>query len=363
MCLTRTIVHHWIINNELLEKKAVNMNRNLKLLAGIVIGIAVFISVIVFCYIFIIRDVDQNPDLNIIQNEIEKSPLVKNDPFIEQMVGELKRYYGKTISEKSTQAGLIGIRDFIMRNRPENRKAVFYTILMRAFPDYAHEIVKTLNKLDLYNQWLQDNKRMLSLMSATERNAALWAKRRELFGDDAEKIWSGDLLATEARKVKMQDTLAVLNKSDTTTIDEKIEVYQGALRDTYNGSPEEFFLKQNDLMAKIFFSIDSVQDQLKKMSPDQRQLEINRIRKKMGFSDQQIETMARRDADNTLRWETGLQYMKEREAVVQQYNGPEQEEKLKVLREQYFDDEAKTIELEEKDDFYRFKRPHIYGRN
>jgi hypothetical protein len=83
----------------------------------------------------------------------------------------------------------------------------------------------------------------------------------------------------------------------------------------------------------------------------------------MGFSDQQIETMARRDADNTLRWETGLQYMKEREAVVQQYNGPEQEEKLKVLREQYFDDEAKTIELEEKDDFYRFKRPHIYGRN
>jgi hypothetical protein len=83
----------------------------------------------------------------------------------------------------------------------------------------------------------------------------------------------------------------------------------------------------------------------------------------MEFTEKQLESMAKRDADNELRWEAGLQYMKEREAVVQQYTGPEQEEKLKALREQYFDDEAKTIELEEKDDFYRFKRPHIYGRN
>ena len=71
------------------------------------------------------------------------------------------------------------------------------------------------------------------------------------------------------------------------------------------------------------------------MSPEQRQLEINRIRKKMGLTEKQVESMAKRDADNELRWEAGLQYMKEREAVVQQYSGQEQEEKLSALREQY----------------------------
>jgi ribosomal protein L29 len=146
-------------------------------------------------------------------------------------------------------------------------------------------------------------------------------------------------------------------------MDEKVEVYQGTLHDAYEGTPEKFILDQDHLLTKVFFSIDSVQNELKQMSPDQRQLEINRIRKKMGLTEKQVESMAKRDADNELRWEAGLQYMKEREAVVQQYSGQEQEEKLSALREQYFDDEAKTIELEEKGDFYRFKRPHIYGRN
>jgi hypothetical protein len=234
---------------------------------------------------------------------------------------------------------------------------------MRAFPSYTDEILETLDRLDQYNQWLEDNKRILSQMSATERNAALWAKRRELFGDDAEKIWSGDLLATEARKVKMQDTLALLNKSDNTTIDEKLDVYQGTLHETYKGTPEEFFLNQNSIMAKIFFSIDSVQDQLKQLSPDQRQAEINKIRTKMGFTQEQVEELAKTDAENEQRWDTGLKYMQERDTIVNEFQEPEREEHLNALREKYFKDEAKTIELEEKDFFFRFKRPHIYGRN
>jgi hypothetical protein len=46
------------------------------------------------------------------------------------------------------------------------------------------------------------------------------------------------------------------------------------------------------------------------------------------------------------------------------FKGPEREEKLKALREKYFQDEANTIEREEENDnFFRFERPHIYGRN
>jgi hypothetical protein len=55
--------------------------------------------------------------------------------------------------------------------------------------------------------------------------------------------------------------------------------------------------------------------------------------------------------------------MEKRELIVKQYEGQELESKLKDLRKEHFGDEANTIALEEKDGFYRFKRPHIWGRN
>jgi len=335
------------------------MNRKWKR-SGIALGIAALVFVIVF---FFIHDPNPGTDQNEIPKEIGEAPLRGQDPLSDQYVNELKKYYGKTISDKATQAGLLDIRNSIMRSQPDKGKALFYALLNRAFPDQADAIMNTLDKLDQYNRWLEDNKTMLSQMTATERLAAMEKKRRELLGEDADNIWTGEELATEARRAKVQDALAALNESKDTTIDEKVEVYQGTLREAYEGTPENFILDQDHLLAKVFFSIDSVQDELKQMNPEARQQEINRIRKKMGFTDQQVEKMAKRDADKELRWEAGLQYMKEREAVVQQYSGTEQEEKLKELRKQYFHNEAKTIELEEKGDFFRFKRTHIYGRN
>ncbi len=49
--------------------------------------------------------------------------------------------------------------------------------------------------------------------------------------------------------------------------------------------------------------------------------------------------------------------------MVLQHEVQKLEERLDNLREQYFDDEANTTALEEKDGFLRFKRPDIYGRN
>ena len=240
---------------------------------------------------------------------------------------------------------------------------MFYAILKRAFPDYADEIMATLDKLDKYNSWFADNKKMLMGMNAGERSAALWQERMGLFGDDAAKIWSGDVLASEARKEKVKETLVILNKSDNTSIDRKVEMYQGALQNAYKDTPEEFILGQNHLMVTVFFSIDSVQDELKKMTPEQRQWEMDNIRRKMGFPEEQIAEMEKRDADRDLRWGKGLNYMQERDVVTKELKGAEREERLKALREQYFQDEAKTIELEEKDNFFRFKRPRVYGRN
>jgi hypothetical protein len=340
------------------------MSRKLKISAT-VFGIAV-LALIVFVFFFTIRDSKPGTFLrnqNQFQQELAKISLGTQDPLSDQFVKELMNYYGKTISEKATQASLFNLRKFIMSTHPGNGNDLFYNMIKRAFPGYADAIMATLDKLDRYNFWLKDNKDMLSKMTATERLAALEKKRKELFGEDAEKIWTGEELATEARKAKVQDAIAVLNESRDTTMDEKIDVFQGTLRETYGNTPDRFILDQGTYLSKVFFSLDSVQEVLKQMSSQDREQEINRIRKKMGLTDEQIEFMTKRDADNEMRWEAGLQYMKDRDKVVQKYEGQEQEEKLKELRKQYFDDEANTIELEEKDDFFRFKRPHIYGRN
>jgi len=322
---------------------------------AIVIGMTAIVFVIFFCYFLITHYTDNKSALIKIQEALGKNTSVES--FSDQLVKELQKYYGKTISDKSTQASLISIRALVMSTFPENGKVIFYNILKRAFPDYADEIMKTLDKLDQYGRWLEDNKTVHSKMDMEK-------KKRELFGEDADKIWSGDMLATEVRKAKMQDALAVINKSSDMTFDAKLNLYRNTLNDTYKGTPEEFFLDQKEILSKAFFSIDSVQNELKQMSPEQRQQEINNVRSKMGFDSHEIEEMVEIDAKHEQRWNIGLEYMQERNDIVENFKGSEKEEKLKALREKYFQDEANTIGREEENDnFFRFERPHIYGRN
>jgi hypothetical protein len=62
--------------------------------------------------------------------------------------------------------------------------------------------------------------------------------------------------------------------------------------------------------------------------------------------------------------DVGLKYMEERKRIVSEFQGDQQKEQLKALREKYFQDEAQTIQAEEEnDDFFRFERPRYFGRN
>jgi hypothetical protein len=281
----------------------------------------------------------------------------------DRLVKELKEYYGSTISKKSTQAILLKVRDYIYSLFPEDGEARFYNILKRAFPDLADEIIATLEKLDEYNRWEKENNVLLSEMNELERKGTIWEKRKEIFGDEAEEIWSDEIFAYEERKQNMKETIRLLDESYDTTIDEKLDIYISALHETYENSPEAYFLENKGLLAKVFFGIDSVQKELKQMNADRRQTEINEIRREMGFTQEQIERHEEIDAYRNSRWEKGLKYMEERDAITKEFEGPELEEKLKTLREKYFKHEAKTIELEENDNFFRYKRPRVYGRN
>jgi hypothetical protein len=298
------------------------------------------------------------------EKQSRESAGVNKKPSIEdRLVNELKKYYGSTISQKSTQAKLLKVKAFVSQLYPKDGDKRFYAILKKAFPDLADEIISVLFKMEKYKNWLADNAHVLSDMSKLEKEGLVWEKRKEFLGADAEEIWSEEVVAFEKKKIEMRETLSYLDKADDLTIYEKLAEYESTLKDVYEDSPEAFVLQNKSLHAKVFFSIESVQNELKQMEPDQRQMEINNIRREMGFTQQDVERMEEVDAYREKRWENGLAYMIEREGLSKEYEGAKLETQLDAMREKYFKHEAKTIKFEEEDGFFRFKRPRIYGRN
>ena len=347
------------------------VNGSRLLIAGIIILSALFFSYVIFAD----RSEDFQPgadgsdfmagyDTDRLPGSYSVKTAGKNALSLEdRLVAELQQYYGKTISERSTQVLLLRIKNFIAGLYPKDGDSRFYAILKRAFPDLADEIMLTLEKMEQYNTWLDENERTLSGLNDLEKQGMLWKKRSDLFGDDAEIIWSEEVLAYEKRKQEMKDTLRMLDGSNDTTIDEKLTVFKSTLSQAYTGSPEAYILESTDMLAKVFFGIDSVQEELSALEPDQRRQEIARIRKEMGYTLSQSEELQALDDRRDRRWENGLAYMNERDRIAQEFEGPQLDEQLKILREKYFNHEAKTIELEEKDGFFRYERQRIYGRN
>jgi len=343
-------------------------------ITGVIIAGVFLLSIIGFSYLFFTNQSGSNLAVeNKIKSNQKETLSGKNIPennetnrqlsIEDKLVNELKTFYGKTISEKSTQLILLKVKKFLVRLYPKDGDVRFYNILKRAFPDLADEIRMTLEKMEQYHRWVDENTHLLSQMNEIERQGALWKKRGELFGDDAQDIWTDEILEYEKRKQDIRETLSSLDESADKTIYEKLELYKRSLSKTYEDTPESYILQNKDMLAKVFFGIDSVQNELKRLDPEQRRWEINKIRSEMGFTQEQVEKMEKLDAYRERRWENGLAYMKERENVVQEFKGPELEKQLEELRGKYFKHESKTIALEEKDGFFRYNRPRVYGRN
>jgi hypothetical protein len=217
--------------------------------------------------------------------------------------------------------------------------------------------------MEKYLLWEKENQVRLAKMDYLQRERLLWEKRQEFFGDDAGNIWSEEVIEREQRKEKVKQTIALLNDAYETSIDDKLEDYQEALEAAYGKSPESYILQNKDLLSKVFFGLNSVQDELSQMDEEQRQEALKSLRRKLGYSEAQLEQLEKIDDKRNKRWKNGLAYMNERDMLAQTTQGSELENKLKLLREKYFKHEAKTIELEEKSDFYRYARTRVYGRN
>ncbi len=284
------------------------------------------------------------------------------ESYINGMALELLEKYGQTIQDRRTQARLLEVRDQVMGLYPLEGEFIFTRILALAFPDHVNQILETIELMADYEKWLEENQLALSEMPFLEREGAIWHKRRQMFGEDAELIWAEEKQAWAQKQQKIQQVIMSLDQSETNSLNETLFQLQSALNDTYGNGVERLAM-DNAVVAQVYFGFESVQSKLRQMSSDQRQQHINQLRKQLGYSDEQIQRLETRDQKRNQRWDNGLAYMAERNALTTRLSGPELERELEQLRLRYFQHEAKTISLEEKDGFFRYERPRLYGRN
>ncbi len=182
-------------------------------------------------------------------------------------------------------------------------------------------------------------------------------------GEDPESFLQAVARLAEEREQAIRDAIMALPDSDEITIDGKLDLYRQALRDAFEGTPEHQILEYRAVLTEVFLRMDSVQRELAALGPNARRRELHHIRREMGYTEEEAARMEEIDERRELRWRNGLAYMEERRRIAATFEGEVLEEELRYLREQYFAHEAKTIELEEGDGFFRYERPRIYGRN
>jgi hypothetical protein len=294
-------------------------------------------------------------------NNERLSDISPND-FEAELIAKLQANYQARIGELTVQASLINVKKHVLNLYPSDGEEIFKRIIHAAFPSHATAILMLIERLETYNLWLIDNQLMLSELPAKARDGAVWIKRRELFGKDADVLWSADVEKSAQKQIKMHEIFQDLNDTNETTLDEKLYQLQEIINEHVADSLQELAVNPG-MLSQAFFNFDSVQNTLKVLPPEDRQLEINRVRRQLGYDEEMIAQLQEKDSDKNKRWENGLSYMQARQTLEETMSGEALESALSKLRQEHFKNEASTIEKEEKTDFFRFERRRVFGRN
>ncbi|MPY23819.1 hypothetical protein [Shewanella sp. YLB-07] len=317
-------------------------------------------------------------------NSDEAMPEANKDllQFKQALSDNLKQEFPNGMAGILKQLSLIEVRAYVIENYHDEGISIFNEVITSVFPSWAHDILSAIATMDIYNAWLLDSMAELNTLPFLERNGQLWNKRNQLFGNNAKLIWSDELDRIAAREANMQQTIALLDAADDTEINERLVILQSALEDNYGGEIQNLLISKG-MIADIFFRFGSVQRDLAAMDVQDRQAQIDNIRRDLLYDEDQIAYLADQDQIKEENWQTGYAYMTERKAMMATLTGPQldlelesktelatdvnQQQALQTalssLREKYFEQDSSTISKEEQNGFYRYTRPRIYGRN
>ncbi|MGD9209519.1 MAG: hypothetical protein PVI90_02025 [Desulfobacteraceae bacterium] len=270
---------------------------------------------------------------------------------------QLSSKFEEDNSYKSHYSFLSSFRTYLKTQYPENWHTIQDKILQIAIPEQFNHIKKVYDKIDQYDKWFNSNHNLLATMTLSGIKSTLWQKRKDLFGEDATKIWSID-----SKNDLLQDIIAIFNDASHISIEEKLQVFKNLWADlpTNNNSNT---LNQIRKYHMAFMNLDSVQLELAQMNVARRAEKLLLIRKAMGYDDTKIKEMMNLDAYENQQWDKGRRYMSERDELIKQFTGSEREEQLRLLRQRYFKHEANVIATEEASNYFRFRQKRVYGHN
>lgn len=286
------------------------------------------------------------------------------DIMVNELSERLQRQFADNIHLIAVQVSLRNLRDDLNRSYPEQGPVLFVRILTQAFPNFVDAILRAIALMDEYDDWLQGMLVSLNDMNPLEQQGVLWEKRRALFGDAATQIWQEEISAEQERQITMRNTMEILDKAYNTSMQERLYLLQSTFEETYADKIQNMVIDPTGVLSQVFFGFDSVQKDLAKLPSEERQAQIDDIRRTMGFAEEQIKYLSESDQKREKRWLNGYAYMEARAAAEANYSGEVLAKELDKIREKYFAHEASTIKKEEEDlEFFRYTRPRLYGRN
>ncbi|MCX8124089.1 MAG: hypothetical protein N3F66_07990 [Spirochaetes bacterium] len=294
--------------------------------------------------------------LQAFQADEELRARLQADFDMQDVVQYFRDKYGKTIHHKHTQVMLVEkLMSYLVKMYPEDWVIYLYAMLREIFPGMENEIFDTFEKLYKYNKWLEENKNGLAQLNSKEKRDALWKKRYEIFGEDAEQVWEA-----EKRNEPIYNALDTISTGNM-SFDEKLSLYTQSIQEAYKNNSNDFVARKQQELMNSFLDIDSVQKDLAEMSPQKRKESLKELRKAMGLDNAALQRWEELDQIRDQRWDAGMQYMQQRSELEKKYKGAELEKQLDSLRIKYFGNEAETIKAEEQSGYYRFTQQRKYG--
>lgn len=284
---------------------------------------------------------------------------------IQAIIKKLRSTHADTIHLIHIQAKLISIRQPLINKLPRPINENLNSVLAVAFPGYENSILDVWSKMDQYEKWLTIQNRTLMELNAISRSEFLWDKRNDLFPKSAANIWSEKQDQFEMAQLNLHSEIDALDTSTGIPMSERIERLENSIQQADNlftNSLEKTTGIHKNTIASVLFGLTSVQTELQQLDPEHRQLEIDSVRRELGYDEDSIAKMSKLDEDREQRWSNGYAYMESREQLLA-INDQLSPDQLDQLRSEFFGRSAETIAREEAQGFYRFQRPRYYGRN
>ena len=276
------------------------------------------------------------------------------------VVLRLRDRYGKDLGSPRAQVQVVeDIKQVLEPRYPERYQDMMGDAIRQAFPDSADRLVKMAGEVALYDAWLQNNWDPLFSKSRKEKQNIIWGKRREIFGSDAEKIWP-----EEQRTRTLDQVVSGLNKVTGASFMDKFAFFEGTIRQEYDLEANAFIKSHQKALLDRFLKLESVQADLRKMPSQERRKNLRAIRKALGVDEGTLAHWDALEKTRDDRWEKGLQYMRDRQEVLDSsLQGGLRELVLDELRKKYFGSESAVVAAEEKAGYYRLKVKRVYGLN